>query len=428
MSKKIIQSIILCSSLFFISGCGQNRLVSTDAVGGAIVEPQTEIVVEEGEVTDQQLKLFFSKFLTVDHESMLVLNQKPKEVNDEYWRVYRAYEEKTNEILGDYLASSAKSKLKQQYLHDDFHFPRFIELNDYMVTGISNVSDAIITSKQIKKDSIVYEVQVIGIAEVIDLAWANLKYIWDDEKGYYVQNVFLETGVDIEDEPGLDKIKLAMNYLVEVPNGETFTVSSVREKTGLYLSIDEQANIKNNHFVTRLSFLNAVIAKEEAVIHTFIDRFLNEDYNFYNYYRKAHETDYDTFKIVLETDLGFANVVELDAASYKQQFEPSIIPLKDDMESLYFDVIEDVVITPHVSSSAKLSTYQVEINAEVTLINGQVVPYQYTYLFILDKDPRISSVRLMTQQEIDPNIIVNTGSNSDVNEEVEVDVDAGAEE
>ncbi len=411
MSKKIIRAVALCSTALFISACSLNTPFKTQHVAGAraSIQPQTEEFVDESVATNQQMKSFFAKFLKVSHEDLLVLNQKPREVNDEYWRAYKAYETKVNDILGEYLSSEAKAKLSNQYLHDDFQFPRFVELNDYMITDIANVSDAKIVSKQVKEDSIVYEVEVIAMANVIDLDWANKKYTWDGEKGYYIQSIFLDTGVDADEEPGLDRIRVAMNYFVEIPDGETFTVNSVREKTGLYLGMDEQANIKNNQFITRRSFLNAVIVKEEAVIHDFLDEFLKEDYNFYSYYRKAYDTDFETFRILFEDYLNLSDIVALDEENYKRQFEPSIIPLKDNMESLYFDVIEDVVVMPHVSSSSKLSTYQVVINADVRLINGQVVPYEYTYLIILDKELRISSMRLMTQQELDPEEIAGQG-------------------
>lgn len=409
MSKKIIRTIALCNLALLISACSLTTPFKTHQVAGAKVEiqPQIEEFVDESVATNQEMKSFFAKFLKVSHEDLLVLNQKPKEVNDEYWRAYKAYETRVNEILGEYLSSEAKAKLSNQYLHDDFHFPRFVELNDYMITGIANVSDAKIVSKQIKEDSTSYEVEVIAMANVIDLDWASKKYSWDDEKGYYVQSIFLDTGVDADEEPGLDRIRVSMNYFVEIPDGETFTVNSVREKTGLYLGMDEQANIKNNQFITRRSFLNAVIVKEEAVIQNFLDEFLKEDYNFYSYYRKAYDTDFDTFRIIFEDYLRLGDVVVLDEKNYKGQFEPSIIPLKDNMESLYFDVIEDVIVIPHVSSSSKLSTYQVVINAQVRLINGQVVPYEYTYLIILDKELKISSMRLMTQQELDPEELIS---------------------
>lgn len=425
MSKKVITSIILCSSLLFVSGCGGKNIPEAEPVTGAEIETISTDIADPDGVTDQEMKQFFAKFLDISEESLLMLNQRPKEVDDEYWSVYRNYEVETNKIVGEYLSSTAKNKLKKQYLHDDFHFPRFIELNDYMVTGISNVSDAKITSKRVKEDSIVYEVRVIAMANVIDLNWARLKYKWDEEKGYYVEDNIVETDTYEGDEPGSDRIRVAMDYFVEVPDGDSFTVSSVREKTGLHLSMDEHGHMKNNNFITRLSFLNATIAKEEEVIHKFVDTFFKEDYNFYNYYRKAHDTDYDTFRLIFENDLGLADVVELQE-DYKLQFEPSIIPLKDNMEGLSFDVMEDVVTIPHVSSSANLSTYQVTINADVLLINGQEVPYEYTYLFILDKERMITSVRLLTQQERDEDSIKETEDNElDSSEE---DLDLGDEE
>lgn len=419
MGKKIVKGIILCSSLLFISGCSVNSLPQAEVVAVAKVEAKTDVAeagedVEQVEVTDEKMKIFFSKFLKIDHEAMLALNQKPKKVNDEYWKVFSAYEEKTNEILGDYLAASVKTKLKKQYLHDDFHFPRFVGINDYMITGISDVLNATIISKQIKEEGTIYEVEITGIADVIGIDWANKKYEWDDEKGYYSQKIFLDAGTE---EPGQDKIKVTLHYFVEVPKGEEFTVSSVREKTGLFYGIDEQAHMENNHFINRLSFLDEVDDKEAAVIYKFLNAFMKQNYNFYTYYRKASEANFDTFKIVLETDLELVDILKLDKSNYKQQFDPVIIPLKDNMDRLDFDVAKNIIIKPHVSSSAEFSAYQVVINGEVTLTGGKVTHYEYTYLFVVDKDLRIPSVRLIKQEELNSSAMVKEEVDLDLEEE-----------
>ena len=399
MGKKFIFSHILCTSLL-VSSCGLKNPYEAETVVGARTMVQKSVQVEAEGVTDQEMKVFFSKLLEIDHETLLLVNQKPQEVNDQYWGAYKSYENIVQEILGDYLAASAKSKLKKQYLHDDFHFPRFVQLNDYMITGIADVLDASITAKRKTEDSTIYEVAVLARAHVIDLDWAKKKYQWDHDKGYYGQEIFLESGNHAAQEPGLDQIRVSMNYILQVPEGDGFTVMSLREKTGLHFGIDEKGHIKNNDFMTRLAFKDEITGEEEAVIHKFLQMFLNEDYNFYGYYRKAHGADFDTFRSVLERDLNLKKIVALSEDTYKQQFEPSIIPLKDNMESLSFDLIEDVEIRPHLSSSAKNSSYQVLLKANVTLINGSVVPYEYSYLFILDQEAKIRSVRLITQQEV----------------------------
>lgn len=400
MGKILIKSALFCSSLFFISGCGVSKVVVTEP--SALVKTKdSSQEAESKEVTKEQMKLFFSRFLNIDSETMQILNQKPKVIDDEYWRIYKAYQIKIDKILGGYLSTEAKMKLKKQYLHDDFHFPRLIEINDYMITSISQVSDVIISSKQTVAGSNIYEVDVIALAEVIDLDWAKGQYRWDDKKGYYIEADFDEPGMGPEVGPRLDRIRVSMTYLVEVPSTGGFTVASVREKSGFHLGMDEKGHMKNNEFITRLSFLKGVIVKEEAVIHKFINAFLKQDYNFYHYYRKAYETGYETFRTVLESDLALSDFVVLEPISYKHEFEPSIIPLKDNMESLVFDLKEDVQITPHISSSAKRSTYQVNIKVDMTLINGKVVPYEYIYLVILNKELKITSVRLMTQGEVD---------------------------
>lgn len=394
MRRSMIKIIILWSILLSVNGCSHNNAGPMEPVTGETVEFPIPIIEEPTKVTNEEMKIFFSEFLTINQESICLLNQKPKAINDTYWKIYSVYESEVNEIIGDYLAADAKAKLQKQYLHDDFHFPRFIEINDYMITGISNVLEANIITKRVKEETTLYEVEVTGIADVIDLDWANKKYRWNDEKGYYRQAIFLEANDYLQEEPGKDQIKVVMNYFVEVPNEDKFTVKSVREKTNLYLGIDEKGHLKNNGFISRRPFLDTVIAGEE-VIHAFLNSFMKQDYSFYNYYRKVRETNYDLFRIVLESDLKLNNLIKLDEKDYKTQFEPSIIPLKDNMESLSFDVKEDAQITPHVSSSANRSTYQVVLEANVLLLNGQMFPYEYTYLFVLDKELRISSVRLL---------------------------------
>ena len=144
---------------------------------------------------------------------------------------------------------------------------------------------------------------------------------------------------------------------------------------------------------------------------------MKQNYNFYTYYRKASEANFDTFKIVLETDLELVDILKLDKSNYKQQFDPVIIPLKDNMDRLDFDVAKDVVIKPHVSSSAEFSAYQVVINGEVTLTGGKVTHYEYTYLFVVDKDLRIPSVRLIKQEELNSSAMVKEEVDLDLEEE-----------
>lgn len=355
--------------------------------------PRSE-VENQGNVTNEDMKRFFTQYLTIDEEAILILNQKPQVVDSGYWEAYNAYKIKTNQILGEYLSDSAKKELEKPYIHDDFHYPRFLEINDYMVTAISNVEDAVITSRYVQNSNNVYEVMVTAIANVINVEWANKQYKWNESKGYYVENINSDLQIKQETELKTDRIKVTLNYWLVAPPKGRFEIHSVKEKSGISLGIDEQTNAKNNFFMTRVPYKDEVRDKDRQKIHQFLDSFMKQEYNFYNFYRKAHNTNYETLKTVLESDLGLMNIVKLKQEDYQSQFSPLMIPIKDDMDFLSFNAEEDIIITPHISSSEKHPVYQVEVQADVTLLKGESIPCEYSYLFIFEDD-MISTVRFI---------------------------------
>ena len=138
MRKEIMVYGLFCCCLFFTAGCsGDKSLVNSDGElqQGPLVTAQVEYE-KKASITDLEMKTFFEKYLRIDEEAMLILNQKPQKINEEYWAAYKSYHSKTNEMLGQYLSEKTKKKLEEQYIHDDFQYFRFVELNDYMVIGI----------------------------------------------------------------------------------------------------------------------------------------------------------------------------------------------------------------------------------------------------------------------------------------------------
>lgn len=398
MKRKILIYGMLLTSLLLVAGCGKkDRSLETDSGLVEIMELE-EGGGQAGEIepislSDQEIKEFFDHYLTLDQASILALNQKPKKIDEAYWQAYQAYEQKTNEILGSYLSVQAKNKLGKQYLHDDFHYPRFLEINDYMITGFSQVEEASIISKDVKGDHHIYEVMVTAIANVMNLDQAHNHYQWDDDKGYYIAS----EGPDLGYEPGSDRIKVSLKYLLEIEPGDGFLLESVKEATGIYLGIHQQNHPSNNSFVARLPYDDQVKEQDKEKIYQFLDSFMKQDYNFYEYYRKAYETGYEMFDNALATDLSLRNVIKL-TDDYRTHFTPYIIPLKDHMASLDFNVLEDVTVEKHLSSTERLSAYQVNVAAEASLLDGRVVDYEYTYIFTFEDD-RILSVKFINQEE-----------------------------
>jgi len=400
MGKKIIAYGVFCSCLFFITGCNANQLFTQPVV--ELHEEPTAISQIEYEnelsVTDLQMKTFFEHYLSINEDTILMLNQKPKKVDEEYWAAYRSYHSKTNEILSRYLSDDTNKKLKKQYIHDNFQYFKFIEVNNYMVTGISNVEDAIIVAKSSRQENDLYEVMVTAKAKVIDLDLANIIYQWDDNLGYYIKNeaVYMDNELAVKD--SFDQIKINLYYQVEVPKGEVFVIHSVKEKTNMSFGLGYQVSAKNNSFVSRIPYKEEVATGDREKIHQYIDSFLKKDKDFYDYYKQAYHTNHETLEVVFGNELRLGNIVEMKEDNYKDSFHIATIPVKDDMQSLTFDVNKDVIIEPHVSSSEKHPAYEVKIKADVALLKGDIVPYEYTYLFLFEND-MISAVRFMTQNE-----------------------------
>lgn len=400
MGKKIIAYGVFCCCLFFITGCSRDQFFMQPVVElheEPIVTTQIEYE-NETSVTDLQMKTFFEQYLSINEDTILMLNQKPKKVDEEYWAAYRSYHSKTNEILSRYLSDDTNKKLKKQYIHDNFQYFKFIEVNNYMVIGISNVEDAIIVSKSSRQENDLYEVMVTAKAKVIDLDLANDIYKWNDNLGYYIKNeaVYMENELAVKD--SLDQIKMNLYYEVEVPKGEVFVVHSVKEKTNMSFGLQYQVSAKNNSFVSRIPYKEEVTAGDREKIYQYTDSFLKKEKDFYNYYKQAYHTNHETLKVVFENELRLGNIVNIQEDTYKDCFHIATIPVKDDMLSLTFDVNKDVIIETHVSSSEKHPVYEVKVKTDVILLNGDIVPYEYTYLFLFEND-MISAVRFMTQNE-----------------------------
>ena len=392
MRGKVSRYSLLLGCLL-LSGCSIESAVS-QALPEVVLWEQTitSCIEDKEEQIRTQLIEFFSNYLTIDEATILALNQRPKQIDDHYWAAYRTYKTKTNEILGDYLSNHAKDKLEKQYLQDDFHYPRFLDINDYMMVGISKVEGLEIVSKERQDDYQRYDLVVTVRAKVISSQEALERYRWDESLGYYTLNLGHK-----DQEAREDQIKVSLNYMVEILDGEPFKLKAVREKPGIYLGIDEQASPKNNFFMARLPYTDQVEDRHREKVHQFLEGFMKEEYNFYSYYRKAYHTNYEMMKLVLENDLKLKGVITLKE-DYKPQFSPLIIPLKDDMDGITFDVLEDVRIKPHISSSLATPAYEVKVNTQATLLDGGIKNYEYIYQFTFEND-MILSVRFINQLE-----------------------------
>ncbi len=390
MKTKIIIYSIFC--LLALVGCSKAVLQPTADIQEQMKPAENIKQGNKDLLLDQEMKGLFQKFLTIDQESILMLNQQPAKINRDYWEAYKNYQEKTYEILGQYLSEDMKKKLNKQYLHNDFHYPRLLELNDYMVREINELEDVTIVTRD--DDNKNYHVFITAKANVIDLEWANENYRWDEDKGYYVsppEDVLKMMPAD-------DQIKIGLNYWVTLDQGDDFKLRSIQEKSRIYLTTDQDKSAKNNYFVSRVPYLDQVASQDKEKIYGFLEIFMKQSYPYYHYYRRAYDTNYDVFKMAFLNDLGLTKFVKLKEENYQLCFKPAIIPLKDNIESICFTSSQDVMIRPHISASDKYHAYEVTLNAELTLINGEVRTDEYLYLFTFDND-MIYSVRFLTQNE-----------------------------
>ncbi|PHV72345.1 hypothetical protein CS063_02385 [Sporanaerobium hydrogeniformans] len=349
-------------------------------------------------INEKQLQTFFSNYLSLSEEGMLLMNVQPQLGDEDYEEYFRLYREKLKNLLGEQLASSAKEKLKEAYRTYDFHLPKKLSINGYVTYGPAKVEQVEILATRFVEDSILYKVAVTTEHSVENLAAANSNYRWDESKGYYVQNKEPTQGEntfhsDKEDRGGLeesfyylqetpedteDAIKLIEYYWVKVEQGESLKVESIKEGSPINVNEKKRQLATNTKHVKRIAYNEQASSKELEMIKKVFTKLFSQPKEFYTYYSELLSTHDVALKDVWWNQLDLSKEVLIPKKQSKDAFNGVINPYKDNLKSIAVDR-EQLVVKPSIYGTKKQPRFRVFIPAKGVDIDDNQLYYLFEY-------------------------------------------------
>ena len=395
--------------LILIGGCAQRQRAEIHPIQEEqSADISKEKLQDEYKLTDSDFEDFFKDFFSLSEEEILLFNQNPAKVNESYWLNFFKYRERLQELLGKYLSEDTKNQLNRSYIHEKIHLPRKLAVNGYVTLGFAAVEKAEVVATRHLGENMVYEIRVTTKSKVEPEPLFYKKYHWDVEKNYYIktenQNVnragvldnlytneesayylYLQ-GDDVNQE---DEIKLVQYYQVEVQPEElkkesTLKIVNVTESAPILRAGLCRQSAANTSFVVRIPFDERVSQADEKSIKNLFVLLMKQSRDFYIYYEKALNSNFDIFKEMWKDPLGVEQIILLEKSSYREAFSALVNPYKDNVLKLDVDT-EKIEVVPSFYSTAKQPRYIVTIPVKVLYNNNQTADYYYKYYAGMEK-------------------------------------------
>ena len=149
--------------VILISGCGNKGIYieETNTVGEALVEEAVEVEQEEVTLSGQNFKAFFKDYFSFSDEEILLVNQVRNHIDQNYWKhLKQNYTPLIKKKLGKYLSANLNQKLEKQFVHSEIYLPKWVQINDYAVSGQAQIENITIKSIKDLGESMAYEIVV----------------------------------------------------------------------------------------------------------------------------------------------------------------------------------------------------------------------------------------------------------------------------
>lgn len=130
------------------------------------------------------------QYFSFTDSELLKLNQMRSEVDEDYWNnLSQNYSLLIKKKLGSYLAPELIRKLEKQYLYDELNMPKWIKLNEYIISGHAVVEGIKIQSIQDLGDEMLYEIAVTTTNACYLESTFYEKYRWNETINYWEEKV-----------------------------------------------------------------------------------------------------------------------------------------------------------------------------------------------------------------------------------------------
>lgn len=411
---KKIGSISLAILLTLCVGCGNGN-------NKPVEEPIKEVVddiAKQEEVhkfVEKDFENFFKNYFSFKDSELLILNQQRATTDEGYWKNLKDdYKKLIGDKLGNYLSDSLKNRLKIQYLHDQINLPKFVSMNNYVISGQGEVNEIEIKSTRELGESAIYEVAVTTTNKCYPVAEFESQYTWGKTEGYFVKGQGAATppsnnqGVNAEQpasknymyssKQSTDEMKIQQNFWVTVADQKELKVESIKTASDWGVATTDKNQILDGQYINRVAYEMAPSEAEAALVKKVFTTLFQQPKSVYDYLNIAYNTKAETFEKVFE-ELGFKDKFTILQDSYKTAYTMELNPYKDEIAVLTVNE-NGIKVTPSIYSTMHQPRFVVTVPVEALHNNNQVVYYSYKYYVGMEND-FIELLQFMSIKESD---------------------------
>ncbi|MEE1072597.1 MAG: hypothetical protein U0L26_09495 [Cellulosilyticum sp.] len=395
--------------VILISGCGNKGIYieETNTVGEALVEEAVEVEQEEDTLSGQNFKAFFKDYFSFSDEEILLVNQVRNHIDQNYWKhLKQNYTPLIKKKLGKYLSANLNQKLEKQFVHSEIYLPKWVQINDYAVSGQAQIENITIKSIKDLGESMAYEIVVETKSKCYPLPFFNNQYEWSDEVGYWTKKVSSEEkNIEIESEItnhylfsklNNDEIKLEQSFVIITEKGKDLKIKQINQSEAWKVASEKQQQSLDTQYINRIPYRKKVWHDEAVMIQKVFNTLITFNQDDINYYNSAYDEDALAFE-KMWADVGLGDIITIDKKHYKAAFSKAIIPNKDEVITLR-RTNEEIVCSPSVYSTKNQPRFIVTIPVETLLNNNEIVYYNYKY-FVGLEDGRVEFIQFLDMEK-----------------------------
>ncbi len=376
-----------------------------------------EVIYEEDEGIDEKAATLFSSedfmpffraYFSFKEEELLKLNQIRPQIDLKYWEnLSEYYEPLIMNKLQDFLADEVKQALKKGYMQAALNMPKWLKINEYVVSGKAQVNHIEIASTRELGDEILYEIAVQTINRCYPIETFNETYRWNSECGYWEKrlqgekeciepiNATIPSKTSYIYSKAQDKIKLKQSFWITVKKKPKLQIAKI-ECAQLYKgNVNEQNHLLETQHAMRMPFQKEATLKDKASINHILQMLFDLKQDDKIYYRKCYETSAAAFKN------GWCDYLLEDQVSveddYQEAFSKNLIPYQEGIWKFEIDE-QEVDYQPSVYSTQNQPRFIVTLLTKALLNNEQIVYYKYQYFVGLENN-KIEVIQLINAEK-----------------------------
>ncbi|MBP3887069.1 MAG: hypothetical protein J6F30_05370 [Cellulosilyticum sp.] len=339
------------------------------------------------------------QYFSFTDSELLKLNQMRSEVDEDYWNnLSQNYSLLIKKKLGSYLAPELIRKIEKQYLYDKLNMPKWIKLNEYIISGHAVVEGIKIQSIQDLGDEMLYEIAVITTNGCYLESAFYEKYRWNETINYWEEKV--EKNHQKDDASLLeekDEVKLEQILCIAVKKQKKFQITRMNNRALWGVDTKYKAHWLDTQYITRLPYKQQITNQEKATLNKVFEYIMGSYKEDMTYYEKTYDTSSKLFA-QMWYDAGLINEISINEENYLQYNPKTIMPYKDDIVQLEM-MPQDIGYIPSAYGTKNHPKYIVVIPMKALRNNHQIVYYNYKYFVGMEKG-KVHSIQFLEMEPI----------------------------